>query len=290
MRKATSKKSVDFYDNSLDVLKFYLKQIQNVELLSHEEEKEIFYILGSEKPEKEDARQKLLAANLRLVISIAKKYQNRGLPLIDLIQEGNVGLIKSLDRFNFELGHKFSTYATWWVKQSITRAVAMQSRIIRVPIHILSEIGKVNKVEDEMLATNAFPPTTEKLARNLDMTVTRVGKIKKIARPTISLNKPIKNDGSSAYSVEDLIQSNDVSPREKMTNEALFSNIIKALSTLTQREQDILSLRYGLHGTKPKTLDELSDEFNLTKERIRQIEQTALRRLREPKRMQYING
>ncbi len=262
------KKTVDFYDNSLDVLKFYIRQIQDTKLLSSEEEQNIFQILEDETSEEklEVTRQKLLSSNLRLVIHIAKKYQNRGLPLIDLIQEGNVGLIKSLDKFDFKLGNKFSTYATWWIKQSISRAVAMQSRIIRIPIHILSEIGKVNKFEEKMIATNAFPPTTEKLARDLDMTQTRVGKIKKIVREPISMHQPLHN------------------------NDSLFSNIIKALSTLTQREQDVLSLRYGLHGDKPKTLDQLSETFKLTKERVRQIEQSALKRLRMPERMQYING
>lgn len=234
-------------------------------------------------------RQKILEGNLRLVISVAKKFQSRGLPLNDLIQEGNLGLMKAVDKFDYRRKHKFSTYATWWIKQTISRAIADQARVIRIPVHMIATLNQIFHAEQRLLQEHGKEPTSEELAAELDMPIERVRSLKKMAQQPVSLQAPVSKGSPSL--IEDLLLSPDgEDPVKDAAYSMLKEKIEEVFSTLTEREQQVLRMRYGLHGEKPGTLEEVGQHFQLTRERIRQIEIKAIEKLRDPERRKYLDG
>ena len=263
-----------------DPVKVYLKEIGRVPLLTTEEELKL-----SEKMAQgdQDAAKRLSEANLRLVVSIAKRYVGRGMQFLDLIQEGNLGLIKAVEKFDYTKGFKFSTYATWWIRQSITRAIADQARTIRIPVHMVETINKVKKVSSQLLHTNGHEPTSEEIAREIDMPVEKVSEIMRVSQEPVSLETPIGEEEDSHLG--DFIPDDDApAPAEAASYTLLKEQISKVLSTLTPREEKVLRLRFGLEDGRQRTLEEVGKEFNVTRERIRQIEAKALRKLRHPGR------
>ena len=263
-----------------DPVRVYLKEIGRVPLLTSEEEIELSIRIsdGDEK-----AKQRLAEANLRLVVSIAKRYVGRGMQFLDLIQEGNLGLIKAVDKFDYTKGFKFSTYATWWIRQAITRAIADQARTIRIPVHMVETINKVKKVQSQLLHKNGQEPSVEDLAEELDMPQEKVREILKVAQEPISLESPIGEEEDSHLG--DFIPDSDAPvPEEAATHALLKEQLAEVLATLTPREAKVLSLRFGIEDGRPRTLEEVGKEFNVTRERIRQIEAKALRKLRHPSR------
>jgi len=279
-----------FVDDNENALGLYLKQIGDIKLLSLDEEVELSKIIESEiEQEKvEEARFLMIKANLRLVINIAKIYQEQGLPLIDLIQEGNLGLIKAVGKFKYKLGNRFSTYATYWIKQAVLIALADKSRTIRLPLHILTDIKKLNAVEEQYLLEYEKQPSDNELAEKLDLPIYRISALKKIARKSVSLNTPIFK--GAAFSLENILSNDkEFDPLKEETKKILKEALINALSKLTERKRIILKLRFGLEYKKAKTLDEVASKFNLSRERIRQLESEALLELRELKIKQYIN-
>ena len=234
-------------------------------------------------------RTKIVESNLRLVISIAKKYQSRGLPFNDLIQEGNLGLMKAVEKFDYRLNHKFSTYATWWIKQSLSRAVTDQGRVIRIPSHMVTSLNQIRYAEERLLQTNGKEATIEELATELDMSVERVRSLKRMSQQPISLQAPVTKGSPSV--IEDMIIAPDSDdPTKDAAYSMLKEKLQEVFSTLTEREQQILTLRFGLHGETPVTLLELGKQFELSRERIRQIEAKALEKLRDPNRRKYLDG
>ena len=283
-----TEKNVEKFEKSLsaegvsidDPVKVYLKEIGSFPLLSLEEEVEL-----AEKILKGDdwAKKKLAEANLRLVVSIAKRYVGRGMLFLDLIQEGNLGLIKAVEKFDHTKGFKFSTYATWWIRQAITRAIADQARTIRIPVHMVETINKVKKVQSQLLHKNGQEPSVEDLAAELDMPQDKVREILKVAQEPISLESPIGEEEDSHLG--DFIPDYDAPvPEEAATHTLLREQLNEVLATLTPREAKVLSLRFGIEDGRPRTLEEVGKEFNVTRERIRQIEAKALRKLRHPSR------
>ena len=263
-----------------DPVKVYLKEIGSFPLLSLDEEIEL-----AEKIQQGDkrAKQRLAEANLRLVVSIAKRYVGRGMLFLDLIQEGNLGLIKAVEKFDYTKGFKFSTYATWWIRQAITRAIADQARTIRIPVHMVETINKVKKVQSQLLHKNGQEPSVEDLAAELDMAPDKVREILKVAQEPISLESPIGEEEDSHLG--DFIPDYDAPvPEEAATHTLLREQLNEVLATLTPREAKVLSLRFGIEDGRPRTLEEVGKEFNVTRERIRQIEAKALRKLRHPSR------
>ena len=263
-----------------DPVKVYLKEIGAFPLLSLDEEIEL-----AERIQKGDSRAKkrLAEANLRLVVSIAKRYVGRGMLFLDLIQEGNLGLIKAVEKFDHTKGFKFSTYATWWIRQAITRAIADQARTIRIPVHMVETINKVKKVQSQLLHKNGQEPSVEALAAELDMPQDKVREILKVAQEPISLESPIGEEEDSHLG--DFIPDYDAPvPEEAATHTLLREQLNEVLATLTPREAKVLSLRFGIEDGRPRTLEEVGKEFNVTRERIRQIEAKALRKLRHPSR------
>ncbi|NOY75142.1 MAG: sigma-70 family RNA polymerase sigma factor [Kiritimatiellaeota bacterium] len=235
-------------------------------------------------------RNKILKGNLRLVISIAKKYQSRGLQLQDLIQEGNLGLMKAVDRFDYRRKHKFSTYATWWIKQTIARAIADQGRVIRIPAHMIATLNKMFHAEQLLLQDNGREPEVEELAAKLDMPIPRVRSLKRMAQQTVSLQAPLSNNTDGAV-VESLLASpGNEDPMKNVAYSMLKEKIIEAFQTLTEREGQILRMRYGLLGESVKTLEDLSEIFNVSCERVRQIEMKAIEKLRDPSRRKFLDG
>ena len=264
-----------------DPVKVYLREIGRVPLLSSEEEIEL-----AVKIEEGDeyAKQRLTEANLRLVVSIAKKYVGRGMFFLDLIQEGNVGLIKAVDKFDYRKGFKFSTYATWWIRQAITRAIADQARTIRIPVHMVETINRLKKVQSQLLHENGYEPSDELIAEKMNLPVERVREIMRVAQEPVSMETPIGPEEDSR--LMDFIRDEDaLAPDEAALKTITNEDIYAVLHTLAPREEDVIRLRFGLKDGRCHTLEEVGAEFNVTRERIRQIEQKAIRKLRHPTRV-----
>lgn len=263
-----------------DPVKVYLKEIGRVPLLSPEEEIELAERMGRGDP---CARKRLSEANLRLVVSIAKRYVGRGMQFLDLIQEGNLGLIKAVEKFDYTKGYKFSTYATWWIRQAITRAIADQARTIRIPVHMVETINKVKKISSQLLHKNGHDPSADEIAIELDMPIDKVREIMRVAQEPVSLETPIGEEEDSHLG--DFIEDSDApAPADAASHTLLKEQLEDVLSTLTPREKKVLQLRFGLEDGRNRTLEEVGKEFNVTRERIRQIEAKALRKLRHPSR------
>ena len=263
-----------------DPVRMYLKEIGKVPLLTADEESEL-----AKRMEEGDeyAKMKLCEANLRLVVSIAKRYVGRGMLFLDLIQEGNLGLIKAVDKFDYRKGYKFSTYATWWIRQAITRSIADQARTIRIPVHMVETINKLIRVSRQLLQTYGREPSPEEIAKEMGITVDKVREIQKIAQEPVSLETPIGEEEDSHLG--DFIPDDDVpAPAEAAAFSMLKEQLVEVLDTLTDREQKVLKLRFGLDDGRSRTLEEVGKEFDVTRERIRQIEAKALRKLRHPSR------
>ena len=263
-----------------DPVRMYLKEIGKVPLLSADDEIELAKLMeeGSE-----EAKKRLAEANLRLVVSIAKRYVGRGMLFLDLIQEGNLGLIKAVEKFDYRKGYKFSTYATWWIRQAITRAIADQARTIRIPVHMVETINKLIRISRQLLQELGREPAPEEIAQHMNMPVERVRAILKISQEPVSLETPIGEEEDSHLG--DFIQDDNVPvPADAAAFILLKEQLVDVLSTLTEREQKVLRLRFGLDDGRARTLEEVGKEFNVTRERIRQIEAKALRKLRHPSR------
>ena len=263
-----------------DPVKAYLKEIGQVPLLSTEEEQTL---ARAARAGDADARRRLSEANLRLVVSVAKRYAGRGLPFLDLIQEGNLGLMKAAEKFEPDRGFKFSTYATWWIRQSITRAIADQGRTIRIPVHLVEHINRVRKTAGELLRKNGREPTAEEIAVRLEMEPDRVRELLQLAQEPVSLETPVGEEEDAH--LDDFIQDEEAGiPVDEAGRQLLRRELMSVLKSLTPREERVITLRFGLDDGRPRTLEELGKEFNVTRERIRQIEAKALRKLRHPSR------
>ena len=263
-----------------DPVRMYLKEIGNVPLLTTEQEVELAKRVEAGD---EEAKKQLTEANLRLVVSIAKKYVGRGMPFLDLIQEGNMGLMKAVDKFDYTKGYKFSTYATWWIRQAITRGIADTGRTIRVPVHMVETINKTLRMTRTLLQELGREPTPEEVAERLNVSVSRVREVLKISRDPVSLDTPIGEEDDSHLG--DFIEDDSaLSPADSAAFSMLRAELATALESLTDRERQVVKLRFGLEDGRARTLDEVGKEFNVTRERIRQIEAKALRKLRHPSR------
>ena len=286
LKEVENLKIEDFTDSSFDGIsvddpvRMYLREIGRIPLLTYEEELELAKkILQGD----EEAKQKLAESNLRLVVSIAKKYVGRGMLFLDLIQEGNMGLIKAVEKFDYTKGFKFSTYATWWIKQAITRAIADQARTIRIPVHMVETINKLIRTSRHLLQQLGREPTPEEIAAEMEIPVEKVAEIQKIAQDPVSLETPIGEEDDSHLG--DFIQDDDSpAPHDAASYTLLREQLEEVMNTLTPREAKVLKLRFGLEDGKSRTLEEVGREFNVTRERIRQIEAKALRKLRHPSR------
>lgn len=266
--------------NAEDPVRMYLKEIGRIPLLSSEEEIELAKRMEEGD---EEAKKKLSEANLRLTVSIAKRYSGRGMQFLDLIQEGNLGLIKAVEKFDYRKGYKFSTYATWWIRQSITRAIADQARTIRIPVHMVETMNRVNRTSRRLLQEYGREPTPEEIAEAMNLPVERVLEISKISQEPVSLETPIGEEEDSHLG--DFIQDDNVPvPAEAAAATLLKEQLSEVLNTLTEREQKVLRLRFGMNDGRARTLEEVGKEFDVTRERIRQIEAKALRKLRHPSR------
>ncbi len=267
-----------------DPVRMYLKEIGKIPLLSIDEEIELAkrIELGEE-----EAKKRLAEANLRLVVSIAKKYSGRGMQFLDLIQEGNLGLIKAVEKFDYKKGYKFSTYATWWIRQAITRAIADQARTIRIPVHMVETINRVIRVSRQMVQDLGREPSLEELSKELDMPMEKVQEVLKASQEPVSLETPVGEEDESHLG--DFIQDDNMPvPAEAATFTLLQEQLVEVLSTLSEREQKVLRLRFGLDDGRARTLEEVGKEFHVTRERIRQIEAKALRKLRHPSRSRLL--
>ena len=282
VEEVTAEELTELYDSfaSDDPVRMYLKEIGRYALLTPEEEVELAERMQAGD---EDAKRRMIEANLRLVVAIAKRYSGRGLQFLDLIQEGNLGLMKAVDKFDHTKGYKFSTYATWWIRQSITRAIADQARTIRIPVHMVETINKVIRTSRELLQKLGHDPSADEIAEELNMPVDKVREILKIAQEPVSLETPIGEEEDSHLG--DFIPAEEASDPADLASAVLMKEQIqKALNTLTLREKRVLELRYGLKDGRSRTLEEVGQEFHVTRERIRQIESKALRKLRNPRR------
>ena len=267
-----------------DPVKVYLKEIGRVPLLTSEEEVRLAIAI---KDGNEAAKKRLSEANLRLVVSIAKRYLGRGMQFLDLIQEGNLGLIKAVEKFDYTKGFKFSTYATWWIRQAITRAIADQARTIRIPVHMVETINKVKKVSSQLLHTTGHEPTADEISEELDMPVDKVREIMRVAQEPVSLETPIGEEEDSHLG--DFIPDDEApAPADAASHTLLRETLGDVLDSLTPREEKVLRLRFGLEDGRSRTLEEVGKEFNVTRERIRQIEAKALRKLRHPSRSEKL--
>ena len=271
-----------------DSVKIYLKEIGRVALLTTDEETDLARRLA-DNPQDEPARQRLAEANLRLVVSIAKKYVGRGMQFLDLIQEGNMGLLKAVDKFDYTKGFKFSTYATWWIRQAITRALADQARTIRIPVHMVESITKVKKVSSQILHETGQEASPEEIARKLEMPVEKVLEIMRIAQDPVSLETPVGEEEDSHLG--DFIPDDQApSPDEAASNAMLKEQLNEVLSTLTEREAKVMRMRYGLENGRQQTLEDVGKALGVTRERIRQIEAKALRKLKHYSRSKKLQG
>lgn len=270
-----------------DLIKRYFREMGNIPILSKEEEIELAKLIEKGGEEGKKAMQKLVSSNLRLVISIAKRYKNTGLTFLDIIQEGNLGLMKAAERFDYNLGFKFSTYATLWIRQSISRALVDQSKVIRIPTHIIQRISQYMKIQKKLSAELKREPSLEELVNELELSEEQVSNLILLTRETISLDAPIGDDSNS--NIIDFVEdSNICNPEQIACNKLLLEKLNEVLDTLEKREKDILIYRYGLFGEKAETLDEVGKKMKLSRERVRQIEMKALRKLRFPNRSRKI--
>ena len=275
-----------------DPVRMYLKEIGRVPLLTTERERELAEIMSAEDADpaqKERAKQELVEANLRLVVSIAKRYVGKGMFFLDLIQEGNLGLMKAVDKFDYSKGYKFSTYATWWIRQAITRAIADQARTIRIPVHMVETIHKVSRYSRQMLQELGREATADEIGEKMGMSAEKVREIMKIAQDPVSLETPIGEEEDSHLG--DFIPDEDTpAPSDAAASTILREVIERELHTLTPREEHVIKLRFGLYDGRTRTLEEVGKEFDITRERIRQIEAKALRKLRHPSRARHLRG
>ncbi len=263
-----------------DSVRMYLKESGKVPLLNADQEQELAkkMLEGDE-----DAKNTLIESNLRLVVSIAKKYMNRGLSLLDLIQEGNIGLIKAVDKFDYQMGFKFSTYATWWIRQAISRAIADQARTIRIPVHMVETINKLNRVDRQLIQELGREPDTKELAERMGMSEEKIREIQKISQDPVSIDKPVGEEEDS-HLVDFIASDETASPDEVVARQLLKEELLETLDTLSEREAKVLRRRFGLDDGRQRTLEEVGKEFGVTRERIRQIEAKAIRKLRHPSR------
>ncbi len=266
-----------------DSVKIYLQQIGKIPLLDAEQELEVAKtIMESDGKEKEKAITKLVNANLRLVVSIAKKYIGRGLSFLDLIQEGNLGLMKAAEKFDYTKGYKFSTYSTWWIQQAITRAIADKSRLIRLPVHMIETLGKIKKASTELTIQNGYAPGKEELAYKVGMPLSKLNSLIESAQSTVSMETPANQKEDNAVIADFIVDESTLSPDIRVTQENLFGDINKMLGKLSQKERDVLMLRFGLgKDGERKTLEEIGTQYNVSRERIRQIENRAISKLRK---------
>ena len=287
----------DDYDDGLtadgitidDPVKVYLKEIGRVPLLSPEEETELALKIQAGGPEGEKAKQRLSEANLRLVVSIAKKHVGHNLAFLDLIQEGNIGLIKAAEKFDCDRGFRFSTYATWWIRQAITRAIADQARTIRIPVHMVETINRMRQATNQLVYQNGHEPTPEELAKAMDMSVERVREIQRMAQEPASLESPVGEEEDS--SLGDFVADENAEAPGKAADRAMVAQQInQALKSLTPREEKVIRLRFGLDDGRPRTLEEVGRDFGVTRERVRQIEAKAIRKLHSRKCLSLLNG
>ena len=275
-----------------DPVRMYLKEIGRVELLSQQEELELAKVMYDESlPDdvRKRAKDRLVEANLRLVVSIAKRYVGKGMFFLDLIQEGNLGLIKAVDKFDYEKGFKFSTYATWWIRQAINRAIADQARTIRIPVHMVETIHKVSRYQRQLLQEYGREPTVDELGEKMGLSAEKVREIMKIAQDPVSLETPIGEEEDSHLG--DFIPDDDAPQPSEIASATILREVIeRELHTLTPREEHVIKLRFGLYDGRSRTLEEVGKEFDITRERIRQIEAKALRKLRHPSRARHLKG
>ena len=287
----TSKKLDEEYIGNSNSISIYLKEIGKIPLLSFEEEQILGQKIAENAEDKDEARNTLTISNLRLVINIAKHYIGRGLAFEDLVEEGNLGLLKAVEKFNYKLKYKFSTYATWWIRQTITRAIADTSRTVRLPVHIGALVTKINVTEKLLTSKLGRDPSDEELANALKITINKLHEFKTIGQQMSSLDTPVSGDGShdTDSTIEDFVEDNNAeSPEELAIIEMRKEDIRKVLETLTDREAKVLEMRFGLYGRTPMTLEDVGREFDVTRERIRQIESKAIRKLRHPSRIQAL--
>ena len=293
----SSEEGADDYEDGLtadgitidDPVKVYLKEIGRVPLLSPEEETELALKIQAGGPDGEKAKQRLSEANLRLVVSIAKRYVGRGMQFLDLIQEGNLGLIKAVEKFDHTKGFKFSTYATWWIRQAITRAIADQARTIRIPVHMVETINRMRQATNQLVYQNGHEPTPEELAKAMDMSVERVREIQRMAQEPASLESPVGEEEDSSLGVF-VADENAEAPGKAADRAMVAQQINLALKSLTPREEKVIRLRFGLDDGRPRTLEEVGRDFGVTRERVRQIEAKAIRKLHSRKCLTLLNG
>lgn len=286
MTATTVTKANEVLKGTDDSVKLYLKEIGKIPLLTREEELDITMRVAQGDRE---AEKILMEANLRLVVSIAKKHNGRGVMFPDLIQEGNFGLMRAIEKFDYTKGYKFSTYATWWIRQSITRAIADQARTIRVPVHMIEAINKMKRIEKTLTMDLGREPSLIEIAEEMDLRIDRVTEIMEFAKEAISLDYTIGDSSESTSFLGDFVEDkNTISPSDSMMKSDLKDQIDEMLTTLTEREEEIIRLRYGLGGKKSKTLQEVGEIFKITRERVRQIESKALDKLKNPSRNQKV--
>jgi len=270
-----------------DDISFYINQIKDHELLTFEEEQELGKKIKEENDS--DARKEMIEKNLKLTISVAKKYTNQGLPLSDLIQEGNMGLCKAVDKFDYTKGYKFSTYATWWIRQAITRALSKRSKTIRIPSHMIQKMRKITKQTCTLIQELGRQPTDKEISESLDMDIEQVLEVKRYFKKPMSINKQLKTGDSENFTLEKITENkNSDKPEEEITRKEMIEKVYKVLDTLSKREAKVLKMRFGLNHFEQKTLEEISEYFDISSERIRQIENKALRKIRHPSRCKIL--